>query len=236
MVKKHLFLLVLLTFINVNVLAQGEKNQFDADGKRHGLWKKNFQNTTQPRYEGQFNHGKEVGLFKFYKLIRKRSVLSATKYFQQDGTAKVKFLSSKGKIISEGQMKGKLYIGAWKYYHKNSNTIMTLETYNTSGELIGERKVFYKDGLVAEIVNYKNGQLEGTSKYYANNGTLVKSYVYVNGQLNGPSKHYDSEGRITVEGPYKNGKKHSVWKYYSNGKLIKTKDFTIYSKNPYKQY
>jgi antitoxin component YwqK of YwqJK toxin-antitoxin module len=235
MIKQNMFFMILLTFMYVNVTAQGAKNQLDANGERHGLWKKNFKNTTQPRYEGQFEHGKEVGLFKFYKLVRKRSVLSATKDFQEDGTAMVKFLSSRGKVISEGQMKGKLYIGDWKYYHKNSKSIMTLESYNNNGQLNGEKKVFYKEGQVAEVLNYVNGKLDGTSKYYANNGTLVKSYVYVNDQLHGPSKHFDADGNLEVEGRYKNGKKHGMWKYYANGKLIKEKDFTIYSKNPYKQ-
>lgn len=235
MIKQNVFFMILLTFICVNVTAQGAKNQHDENGERHGLWKKNFENTKHVRYEGHFEHGKEVGLFKFYKLFRGRSVLSATKDFQADGTAIVTFLSSRGKVISEGRMKGKLYIGEWKYYHKNSKILMTIETYNEQGLLNGEKKVFYKDGQVAEVLHYVNGILDGDSKYYANNGTLVKSYVYVNDQLHGPSKHFDADGNLEVEGHYKNGKKHGVWKYYSNGKLVRKKDFTIYSKNPYKQ-
>lgn len=228
-------LIVFLFVITAGILNAQKLNQFDANGKRHGVWKKNFKNTKNVRYEGQFDHGKEKGVFKFYKLIRGKSVLSATKNFQEDGTTLVKFLSSRGKVISEGVMKGKLYNGEWKYYHKGSKSIMTLELYNDKGNLNGVKKVFYKDGQVAEVLNYANGKLEGTSKYYANNGTLVKTYVYVNNELHGDSKHYSAEGVLEVEGRYKNGKKHGIWKYYNNGKVIKEKDFTIYSKNPYKQ-
>ena len=61
-------------------------------GERHGVWKKNFDNTDQPRYEGEFKHGKEIGRFKFYKLIDNKSVLSATKEFNaNDDMANVKF-------------------------------------------------------------------------------------------------------------------------------------------------
>ena len=102
-------------------------NQFDESGKRHGLWKKYFEETKQLRYEGQFNHGKEVGEFKFYKLVKKKSVLTATKIFDVDGSAYVKFLTSTGKIISEGKQVGKLYVGEWKYYHNKSDKVMTLE-------------------------------------------------------------------------------------------------------------
>ena len=52
-------------------------NQFDADGKRHGIWKKNFDKTNVLRYEGEFFHGKEIGVFKFYKNINKKAVLTA---------------------------------------------------------------------------------------------------------------------------------------------------------------
>ena len=105
-----------------------EINQFDANGKRHGIWKKTFEDTKAVRYEGQFDHGKEVGLFKFYKYVNKKSLLSATKQFSEtNNIADVKFFSSKGKVISEGQMDGKNYIGEWKYYHKNSDQLLRIE-------------------------------------------------------------------------------------------------------------
>ena len=39
-----------------------EINKFDSNGLRHGIWKKNFSGTKSIRYEGQFKHGKEVGI------------------------------------------------------------------------------------------------------------------------------------------------------------------------------
>ena len=55
--KKVIILLV--HFFVVAAFAQSI-NQFDTDGKRHGIWKKNFENTQQLRYEGEFIHGKEM--------------------------------------------------------------------------------------------------------------------------------------------------------------------------------
>ena len=74
---------------------------------------------------------------------------------------------------------------------------------------------------------------DGAVFYYATNGTLVKSYIYVNDVLHGYSKHFNSKGDLLIEGAYKNDKKHGVWKFYENGKLVKTQDFTTYSKNPF---
>src|SRR5690606_39724301 len=80
-------------------------NQLDENGKQHGIWKKNFNGTNILRFEGEFNHGKEVGLFKFYQNINNKAVLAETREFLQPGTkANVKFFASTGKVISEGQM------------------------------------------------------------------------------------------------------------------------------------
>ena len=76
-------------------------NQFDAEGKRHGIWKKYFDDTTVLRYEGEFNHGKEIGLFKYYKNIEKKASLTATKQFNDtDYKSYVTFYTSAGKVVS----------------------------------------------------------------------------------------------------------------------------------------
>lgn len=223
--KLFTFMFFLTLFVDFGY-SQETINQYDSNGKRHGVWKKNFEGTNKVRYQGKFEHGKEVGLFKFYKLIKNKSSLTATKEFNtNDNTAYVKFLTSRGKVISEGMMNERLYIGKWIYYHKNSEKIMSLENYNDQGQLHGEKKVFYDNGRLAEHFNYYNGNLNGEAKYYAVNGTLVKYYIYENNELHGWSKHFDEEGDLLVEGRYKNGKKSGIWKYYNNGKLVKEHNF-----------
>ena len=178
----------LLIFVSTFAFAQ-EINQFDSEGKRHGIWKKNFEDTDQIRYHGAFEHGKEVGEFKFYKLVKKKSVLTATKVFNpNDNSAEVKFLASNGKVISEGKMNGKLYVGKWVYYHNKSDEIMTLENYNNNGELDGEKLVYYKEGVVAERANFVADKQQGKSLWYSIKGVLLKEFVYDNGELHGVAK------------------------------------------------
>ena len=55
--------MILLFFVCVMGWSQ-DINQFDAEGKRHGVWKKNFEGTDQLRYEGEFDHGKEIDWLK----------------------------------------------------------------------------------------------------------------------------------------------------------------------------
>ncbi|WP_445736508.1 toxin-antitoxin system YwqK family antitoxin [Mariniflexile sp.] len=221
---------ILFLFIAILVSSQ-EINQLDTNGKNHGIWKKNFDGTNVLRYEGEFLHGKEMGVFKFYKNIKKKAVLTATKEFNEaNNKAYVKFFASTGKIISEGQMDGKKYIGAWKYYQKTNDKLLTLEHYNDAGVLNGERLVYYPNGQIAEKQFYKNGKLDGASVVYSDKNVVLSDVIYVNGELHGPSKYYTPKGELVAEGSYKNGKKDGVWKYYENGKLTEEKDFTYVPK------
>ena len=201
-------------------------NQMDADGNRHGIWKKNFDDTNILRYEGAFLHGKEIGLFKFYKNIDKEAVLTATKKFnEKDSKAYVTFYTSKGKVISEGEMDGKTYIGVWKYYQKNSEALLILENYNTEGKLDGDRFVYFDNGQIAEKQHYKAGELFGESIWYSENNVVLKQLIYSENELHGLSTYYNPKGELVTEGNYKHGKKQGIWKYYESGKLVEEKDF-----------
>ncbi len=226
MIKQNIISLftVLICLFNYG---QVKVNQYDDDGKRHGEWRKNFEGTNQLRYEGQFEHGKEVGVFKFYQKVGKVSKLAATKEFNAvNNLANTIFYTLAGKVMSEGQMDGKNYVGKWVYYHKNSEQPMTIEHYNNQGQLHGMKSVYYITGQLSEEVNYENGKREGVEKHYALNGTMIQLYNYVNDELHGETKHYDDQNNLTIEGQYKNDKKVGVWNYYSNGKFVREKNWS----------
>jgi len=226
---KYFITYILLTLV-FSVSAQ-TINQLDENGKQHGIWKKNFDGTTVLRFEGEFYHGKEIGLFKFYKNINSKAVLTATREFLELGTkANVTFFASNGKVISEGQMNGKIYIGEWKYYQKDSNKLLTLEHFDDNGNLTGERFIYYNTGQVSQKENYKNGKLKGVSVWYSEDNIVIKEYTYVDGVLHGLSKFYDPKGQLIAEGFYSNDKKTGTWKYYENGKLTEEKNLSSTNK------
>lgn len=225
------FYSLLFFLLSCSFMFAQDFNQFDANGKRHGVWKKNFEDSNIIRYEGQFSHGKEIGLFKFYKNYKKKAILSATKQFtEEDNKAQVKFLASSGKVISEGRMDGKIYIGTWEYYQKNSDKLLTLEHYNNQGELVGDRLVYYPNGRIAEKQYYINGKLNDACLWYSEKNVVLKSFFYEKGELHGDAKFYNPKGELVSEGQYKRGKKDGLWKYYEKGDLIKEKDFTYKTK------
>lgn len=222
MVSRQLFIpiLILIMFNTSFVFAQNI-NQYDAQNKRHGIWKKKFENTSVLRYEGAFFHGKEIGVFKFYSNINNQAVLKATKEFNDaNNLAYVKFYESNDKLISEGEMDGDKFIGFWKYYHSQSNTLLTTENYNNNSQLHGERLVYYPNGNIAEKQHYNHGVLEGTALLYSETQVVLKTYNYKNGQLHGHSKFYNPQGELITEGTYKDDKKVGVWKFYEKGKLV----------------
>ena len=235
MIKQKILLLLTLTFFLTNARGQSI-NQLDAKGYRDGSWKMNFENTDQPKYEGMFEHGKETGTFKFYKLVEGKSKLSATREFLPDSDIiQVKFFSSTGKLISDGMMKGKLFIGKWNYYQNKNKGLLSTENYNDKGILEGEKLVYYENGQIAEKSIYINGKIDGISTWFSENGTVLKEFTYQKGLLEGLAKYYDKDGKILTEGKYRNDKKHGIWTYYENGVKTEEKDFTSYSKNPKKQ-
>jgi len=230
---KSISLLIFCLF-SAFVSAQ-DYNQFDAQGERHGKWTKNYEGSKILRYEGEFNHGKELGTFKFYKNIDGKAVLTVTREFIPNSEdVNVTFYDANKNVVSKGVMRNKTLIGKWIYFHKNGGAVMMEEEYNDNGKLEGEKKTYYKSGGIAEKANFKNGVLEGESQWYSEKGVLIRLFNYKNGALEGPSKSYDSKGRVTMEGVYRNDLKHGIWKFYEEGKLTEEKDFTKRSKNPYK--
>ena len=103
-----------------SAFSQSEINQMDAQGKRHGIWKKMYEGTNQLRYEGTFEHGREVGEFKFYCEDCKGQPTVIKSFKGKNGLAHVKYFTIKGKLVSEGEMQGKDRIGEWVYYHENT--------------------------------------------------------------------------------------------------------------------
>ncbi len=207
-------------FFGLNPLySQSEINQMDTNGQRHGVWKKYFEGTKQLRYEGTFDHGKEVGDFKYYCEDCKDKPSAIKTFKSNSDIADVKYFTIKGKLVSEGKMDDKDRIGEWVYYHEKKNNVMTREFYK-NGKLDGTKTTFYPNGQKTEEINYKNGIMEGENNYYSPEGVLLKKLKYTNDQLHGAATYYDANGNVVIDGFYKNGAKNGLWKYYKDGKVV----------------
>lgn len=221
--KKYLVYVVLLCisfgYAQTAPKVQKAPNALDQKGLRHGLWNGFYDDSKILRYEGTFNHGKETGLFTYYANSDKKIVM-ATRNFDAKNNAYTIFFDEKKNKVSEGNVVDKLREGIWKYYHKNSNAVMTTENY-VNDKLEGSRKVFYSDGKLAEDVLYKNNVKEGLSKKYSKDGKLVEESTFANGVLQGSYKVYEESGEVAITGQFKDDLKKGLWRYYEKGKLVK---------------
>ncbi|WP_394758676.1 toxin-antitoxin system YwqK family antitoxin [Flavobacterium sp.] len=201
------------------VKPQVSPNSFDENGLRQGLWNGFYDDSKILRYVGNFNHGKEVGVFTYYANSDKKIVM-ATRNFDSKNNAYTIFFDDKNNKVSEGNTINKFRSGLWKYYHKNSKLVMTTENY-VNDKIEGIRKVFYTNGKLAEEVPYKNNLKEGISKKYSKKGKLIEESVFANDVLQGPYKVYDESGNLVIKGQFKNDKKNAIWQYFENGKLVR---------------
>lgn len=223
---KNVILLFLLSF---SVYAQDNINQFDANGNRHGLWKGTHKETNRPRYEGVFNHGKETGVFKYFDDTKAGTVIATRDFSKGDGSCYALFYDQKGNTVSEGKLLNKIPEGTWKYYHLESKTLMTIESYK-KGKLDGTKKIFYKNSLLAEETNYTMGIKNGSSKTFAENGKPIDAHTYKNGLYQGLASYYDGNGNKMYEGNYANGKRVGLWKFFEQNKVIKEVKAAQFSK------
>ena len=223
---KNVILLFLLSF---SVYAQDYVNKFDAKGNRHGLWKGTHKETNRPRYEGVFNHGKEIGVFKYFDDTNAGAIIATRDFSKGDGSCYAIFYDQKGNKVSEGKLLNKIPDGIWKYYHLESKTIMTIESYK-NGKLDGTKKIFYNNSMLAEETNYSLGIKNGAAKTFAENGKPLDEHSYKNGQYQGLASYYDGNGNKMYEGNYANGKRVGLWKFFEQNKVIKEVKAAQFSK------
>ena len=217
--------------ISVTVFSQ-TINKFDENGLKNGLWKGVYEASKRPRYEGTFQHGKEVGMFKFFDDTKSGTVIATREFDSKNNSCYTIFYNQNKNKVSEGKVVNKQFDGEWKYYHEDLSSIMTLETY-VNGKLSGARKVFYKSGEVAEETAYKNGIKNGVYKSFAENGIVLEESIYKNGQYEGWANFRNVENQLAAQGLFKNGKKVGMWKMLVKGKL---KDVNMnYENKPFKK-
>lgn len=225
---KTLYRNFFLIFLNVYcVHSQNIYNKLDDKGNKNGPWKGVYLDTKNPKYEGTFEHGKEVGVFTFYDNTKTKIILATREFNPQDNSAYTIFYDQLKNKVSEGNVVNKVYEGQWKYYHKASKAIMTIENYS-KGKLEGLRSVFYASGKIAEELLYKNNLKSGAYKRYTETGIIIEETNYKNDQFDGLAIFRDADdGNIVSKGKFVNGKKAGIWQFFKGGKMVKEENMSF---------
>jgi antitoxin component YwqK of YwqJK toxin-antitoxin module len=218
-----IFRILILFLCCQSVFSQIENNPVDDKGKKHGVWKGFYQESGRARYEGTFEHGKEVGVFNFFDDTKAKSIIATRTFSTKENSCYTVFYDQKKNVVSEGKEINKLREGQWKYYHKESKAIMTLENYK-NGKLEGIRTVYYSSGKVVDEIMYRNGLKEGVYKKYSENGIVLENSFLKNGEYDGEAIYKDPNDLVVAKGKFKNGKKIGKWQFFVNGKLSSEED------------
>lgn len=214
--NKHKLNLIILLLLSFSVL--GQVNQKDVNGKRHGKWQVNFEGTTNPKFEGNFDHGQRTGVFKFYKKGFYEHPSAIMDFGKGQDSVSVTYYTQTGKPISQGKMIDRLREGKWTYFHQMNDSVMMIEHYKND-KLNGFQETFYPDGKLAEKTHYVMGVMDGSSQIFAKNGQVLKDLHYSEGELDGKAVYYNPRGEMQMEGSYSKGSKTGIWKYYEDGKV-----------------
>lgn len=218
--------MVAILLFSCGLLAQVEVNKVDDKGKKNGLWKGTYADSKRLRYEGNFVHGKESGVFSFYDDTKKGSLIATREFNPKDNSAYTIFFDQKNNKVSEGLVRNKLFEGEWKYYHLASKILMTNENY-IKGKLDGVRTVFYSSGKIAKEANYQNNLKNGFYKKYTEKGTLLEESNFKNDVYSGLAIFRDGSGEIASTGNFVNGKKSGIWQFFEKGKLVKEVNMSV---------
>ena len=214
-------IIVFLVSLLFSVLhAQNEYNKLDAKGLKHGLWKGVYEESKRPRYQGTFEHGKEVGVFQFFDDTQKGDVIATREFNSKDNSAYTIFYDQNKNKVSEGKVINKLFEGEWKYYHFASPAVMTTENYK-NGKLEGVRTVYFLNGKVAEQITYVNSQKQGAYKKYTENGIVLEESFFKNNEYDGIAIFRNDSGTVVAKGMFTKGLKTGIWEVLENGKLVK---------------
>lgn len=205
-------LTIAFTFTSVLLYTQ-QINQLDSNGERHGLWKKTYEGQEQLRFEGTFEHGKEVGVFKHYKPKNGKQPSAIITYVSNSNLAQAEYYAKNGKLLSKGQLKGRNRFGVWEYYHSNSKAVMMHETYDNN-VLNGTKTTYYDNGQINEVSYFKNDKKNGDYYLYSLKGVLLQHLQYKEDQLHGTIIYFNGKGEKIAEGTYTDGIKNPDWIYY----------------------
>lgn len=231
---RALQILIALAVLSFNFsFAQSDINKLDSEGRRHGVWKK-YYNNDRIRYQGEFNHGKEIGTFKYYSAASSDHPITIKVYNNENDIADVTFYTETGVMQSKGKMRGKDRVGKWLFFHEDGKTVMSEENY-TDGKLDGEYKTFYNTGKPTEIAFYRRGLLDSTYRKYSIKGHLYQHFTYKEGKLNGPAVYYNRKtGIITTKGQFKDDVRVGTWENYMDGELVSTEQPNAKKEKPKK--
>ena len=233
--KNHFAVFIAIFLFSIASFSQeGSMNQVDTIGKKHGSWTVNYPNNPddpdspkdQPRYTGQFEHGKPVGVFFYYYKTGEKS--SQVEHLEGKGSnaSHAIFFHKNGTVMGEGDYQNGQKNGEWKFYD-NKAILSSKEPY-TNGKINGLMKVYHLNGKLAAEVPYVDGLKNGPFLEFSPGGDTLIMGTYADNTFDGSYKQYYDGGQLYMEGKYRAAVKDGLWMYYAEDGKVKAQQ--VYEK------
>ena len=193
--------------------------------------------------KGKLKNGKDIDTIYFYDLNEKLIQYSIVKpdtlihYYLKNGPY-ISY-SQDGKIFEKGIIENHQIGDEWTKYFDNGKIDLTKklvngtgwnywyyrngqisdQIYHLNGKTNGELKIWFENGQIREISNWKKGIQEGMYEVYYENGQLEEKVNWINGKRNGKLERWYKNGQKEQEIFFKNGQEDGdVLQWHQNGK------------------
>jgi antitoxin component YwqK of YwqJK toxin-antitoxin module len=212
----------LLTFSLILLLIEAKAqntNQIDSHGRKQGKWEVKYDNSTVPKYIGQYKNGQPVGTFTYYYPSNK--VKGILKFDANPNISHIVLFHENGEVMAKGKYINRLKDSIWMQFGPSGQLSYT-ESYK-NGVLNGPKVVYYiqENGdnklQKAEEYFYIDSVANGPVTQYFPDGVLKMKGNYVDGRLEGKVEYFNPNGTIERLCRYKNHLKHGWWIAYDMG-------------------
>jgi antitoxin component YwqK of YwqJK toxin-antitoxin module len=186
-------------------------NRTDEKGLKQGPWKKFYPNGNL-NYTATFRDDKPVDTMKRYF---ESGNLKAVLYFDSLGiSAGARMFYEDGQLAAEGYYYNSLKDSLWKYYSYFEGTLISDEIYR-KGKKYGLSHKYYPNGVVTEIIEWKDDIKEGIWEQYYQDRSIRLKGSYLNDELSGEIIIYYPDGNVQIRGYYLKGKRHGIWSFFN---------------------
>lgn len=212
-------------FCSSGLLMAQDLSPKDAQGKKHGLWRKSHENG-KLRYEGKFEHGVPVGTFLHYfdnGQLRTKNVFRG-----KTGVCMSYQYGDKEILAAQGLYKNQEKDSIWTFYNLQGEVIGR-EPY-VNGQLHGEARKYFPNGKLAELVTYNKGEKEGAWLQYYESGKKMAEGNYQSDKLQGECTYFYSSGKPRLRGEYRQGLMHGPWYYFGENLKLDKKEIWHYGR------
>ncbi|WP_022822191.1 hypothetical protein [Hymenobacter norwichensis] len=215
-------------------------------GKRTGLWKEYFADGKLSAEVPHDEAGELHGTYHDYnyqgklfsdldyehgRLTRLRYYDPTTSKLVQDtpikkGRVPVQLRGADGITTGTGTYLDGQMEGEWRWQYTNG-VLQQMRSYK-QGQQEGSAVEYYANGQLKKRTNYRNGSLEGTFESFLRDGQRSQTGYYRAGQQQGPWRDYYADGQVSEEYEMHQGQKNGVTRSFApNGKLTESRVYAF---------